>query len=187
MPENSTVDSKFIFIVAGGIAAAAIIIFVVMGSGNFRLPGSQTDQVVQTQPLDLQLSLSEVNAEMQDETTADLKVVFNVYNPNRGTAILETIHYSVFVDRLKMSTGDIGVSPEGFVASQEGIFPVVSNTTVTLKDTQPSVRNNLTADAWDSMVKGDAQYRVEGTYSYKLTGTSFQFSAGEKEFLFTYP
>lgn len=73
------------------------------------------------------------------------------------------------------------------MASQEGIFPVVSNTTVTLKDTQPSVRNNLTADAWDSMVKGDAQYRVEGTYSYKLTGTSFQFSAGEKEFLFTYP
>jgi LEA14-like dessication related protein len=180
------VNSKFIFIVAGGIAAAAVVIFVLMGSG-IRLPGSQTDQVVQTQPLELQLSLNEVMAEMQDEETADLRVSFDVYNPNRGTALLETIHYSVYIDRIKMTTGDIGASPEGFVASQEGIFPVVSNTTVTLRDTQPSIRNNLTAEEWDSMVAGDAQYRVEGLYSYKLTGTGFQFSAGEKEFLFTYP
>jgi hypothetical protein len=187
MPENSTVNSKFIFVVAGGIAAAAITIFFVMGAGTIRLPGSQTDQVVQTQPLELQLSVNEVRAEKQDEQTADLRVSFNVFNPNRGTAILETIHYSVYVDRLKMTTGDIGVSPEGFVASQEGIFPIVSNTTVTLRDTQPSVRNNLTADEWDSMVAGDAQFRVEGTYSYKLTGAGFQFSAGEKDFIFTYP
>jgi hypothetical protein len=187
MPENSIVNSKFIFIVAGGIAAAAIIIFVVMGSGTLRLPGAQSSQVVQTQPLEVQLSLNEVTAEMQDEQTANLRVSFDAYNPNRGTALLETIHYSVFIDKLKMTTGDIGVSPEGFVASQEGIFPIVSNTTVTLRDTQPSVRNNLTADEWDSMAAGDAQFRVEGTYSYKLTGTGFQFSSGEKDFLFTYP
>lgn len=187
MPENLAVNSKFILIVAGGIAAAAIIIFFVMGPGTIRLPGSQSGQAVQTQPLDLQLSIKEVKAEMKDEQTAELQVGFNVFNPNRGTAILETIHYSVYIDRLKMTTGDIGVSPEGFVASQEGIFPVVSNTTVTLRDSQDSIRNNLTAEAWDSMVNGDAQYRVEGTYSYKLTGTSFQFSAGEKEFLFNYP
>ena len=187
IPQNSIVNSKFIFVVAGGIAAAAIIIFFVMGSGSLRLPGSQTAQVVQTQPLELQLSLNEVSAEMQDEQTADLRVSFDVYNPNRGTALLETIHYSVFIDKLKMTTGDIGASPEGFVASQEGIFPIVSNTTVTLRDMQPSVRNNLNADEWDNMVSGDAQFRVQGTYSYKLTGSGFQFSAGEKEFLFTYP
>lgn len=187
MPQNSTVNSKFIFIVAGGIAAAAIVIFVVMGSGSLALPGLPGGQAAQTQPAELQLSLGEVKAERQDESTASLQVSFKVYNPNRGTAILETIHYSIFIDRIKMTTGDIGVSPEGFVASQEGIFPVVSNSTVTLKDSQPSVRNNLTAAAWDSMIEGGAQYRIEGTYSYKLTGTSFQFSAGEKEFLFSYP
>ena len=186
MPENSIVNSKFIFIVAGGIAAAAIVIFFVMGSGSFRLPGF-SGQGAQTPPAELQLSINLVKAEREDERTAALQVAFDVYNPNQGTAILETIHYSVFVDKLKMTTGDIGVSPEGFVASQEGIFPVVSNTTVTLKDTQPSVRNNLTAAAWDSMIEGEAQYRIEGTYSYKLTGTGFQFSGGEKEFLFSYP
>jgi hypothetical protein len=187
MPQNSAVNSKLVLVVAGGIAAAAIIIFVVMGSGTFRLPGSSTGQTVQTQPLDLQLSIREVRAEMEDEKTADLHVAFNVFNPNRGTAILETIHYTVFIGNLKMTTGDIGVSPEGFVASQGGIFPVVSNTTVTLKDSKPSVRNNLTAEAWDSMVSGEAQYRIEGTYAYKLTGTSFQFSAGDREFRFSYP
>ncbi|MGI0037017.1 MAG: hypothetical protein ACRD99_01505, partial [Nitrososphaera sp.] len=132
-------NSKFIFIVAGGIAGAAIIIFVVMGSGQFRLPGFPSGQTAQTQPAELQLSINEVKAERQDERTAALQVAFDVYNPNRGTAILETIHYSIFIDKLKMTTGDIGVSPQGFVASQEGIFPVISNTTVTLKDTQPSV------------------------------------------------
>jgi hypothetical protein len=181
------VNSKFIFIVAGGIAAAAIIIYVVMGAGSFALPGLPGGQSVQGPPEELQLSIGEVKAERRDESTASLQVSFNVYNPNRGTAILETIHYSVFIDKLRMTTGDIGVSPEGFVASQEGIFPVVSNSTVTLKDAQPTVRNNLTAAAWDSMIEGGAQYRIEGTYAYKLTGTSFQFSAGEKEFLFSYP
>lgn len=187
MPENSIVNSKFIFIVAGGIAAAAIVIFVVMGSGSLRLPGFPAGHTVQTQPAELQLSIREVKAEKQDESTAALQVAFDVFNPNRGTAILETIHYSIYIDKLKMTTGDIGTSPEGFVASQEGIFPVVSNTTVTLKDSRPSVRNNLTAIAWDSMVEGDAQFRIEGTYSYKLTGTNFQFSTGDKEFIFSYP
>jgi LEA14-like dessication related protein len=186
MPEKIAVNSKFVFVVAGGIAAAAIIIFVVMGSGLFSL-GSQDGQVAQSQPVELQLSLVDITAEKTDERTADVNVAFNVHNPNRNTAILETIHYTVFIDELKMTSGDIGVSPEGFVASQEGIFPIVSNTTVTLKDSQASERNNLTAEAWDSMVTGDAQYRIEGTIAYKLTGTSFQFSAGEKDFLLMYP
>ena len=187
MPENSAVNSKFVLAVAGGIAGAAIILFVVMGSGIFNFSRSPTGQVAQSQPLDLQLSLVDVKPERTDERTADLNIAFNVYNPNRNTAILETIHYTIYIDKLKMTSGDIGVSPEGFVASQEGIFPIVSNTTVTLKDSRPSERNNLTAEAWDSMFNGEAQYRFEGTFAYKLTGTSFQFSAGEKDFLLTHP
>jgi hypothetical protein len=180
------VNSKVIFGVAGGIAAAAVILFLVMGSGTLRLPGTQP-QSAQMQPLDLQLSIKEVRAERVDNRTATLHVAFDVYNPNRNTAILETIHYSIYVDRSRMTTGDIGTSPEGFLVSQEGIFPIVSNTTVTLKDSQQSARTNSTSVAWDNMVDGQVQFRVEGNYAYKLTGSGFQFSAGEKEFLLTFP
>jgi hypothetical protein len=37
------------------------------------------------------------------------------------------------------------------------------------------------------MLAGDAQFRVEGFFAYKLTGSGFQFSAGEKDFVLTHP
>ena len=198
VPENLAVNSKVIFIVAGGIAAAAIVIFFVLGSGSVGPPGQQQLQQQGDQPVaagdaqpgapkPLELSITNVTADKKDDETAGVRVTFDVYNPNRNTAILETIHYTVYVGDLRMTFGDIGISPDGFVATQEGIFPIVSNTTVTLKDTESAVRNNLTATAWDSMVNGEAQYSIKGTYSYKLTGTSFQFSTGEKEFEESFP
>lgn len=172
---------------AGGIAAAAIAIFVLLGPGNLRLPNPSGGSNSPAEVRDLELSISGVSATKTDDRSANLQVVFNLFNPNRNTAILETVHYTVYIENLKMTSGDVGVSPEGFVASQEGIFPVVSNTTLTVKDTRVVIRNNLTASAWDSMVAGEAQYRIEGTYIYRLTASGFQFTAGEKEFVYTYP
>jgi hypothetical protein len=86
-----------------------------------------------------------------------------------------------------MTAGDIGVSPEGFVSGQEDIFPIVGSSTVTLKDTQVAMRNNLTASSWDSMVDGPGQYSVEGSYTYRLTSSNFQTSYYEKGFALTFP
>jgi LEA14-like dessication related protein len=173
--------------VAGGIAAAAIAIFFLFGSGNLRPQTPSGGQNSPPELQDLQLSIANVTAKKTNDKAASLQVAFNVFNPNRNTAILETVHYTVYIQDLKMTSGDIGSTPEGFLASQEGIYPAVSNTTLALKDTQVATRNNLTASAWDSMVAGEAKYRIEGTYLYKLTATSFQFSTGEKEFSYTFP
>ncbi len=179
---------KVIYAVAGGIAAAAIAIFFILGMQYFRPPGnSEAPGTAQTQVADLQLGLKNVTIEKTDEENANVQVVFDVYNPNRSTAILETIHYTLNVSQYQMTTGDIGVSPEGFVTGQEDIFPIVGSSNVTLKDTQVAVRNNLTASSWDSMVDGTSQYRVEGSYSYRLTGSNFQTSYYEKGFSLTFP
>jgi hypothetical protein len=182
------VNTKVIYVAAGGIAAAAIAIFFIMGMGNFRFPGSSdnTPGMAQTQQADLQLGLKDIIVEKRDSRNASVQAVFDVHNPNRSTAILETIHYLLYVGQFQMTTGDIGVSPEGFVSGQENTFPIVGNTTVTLKDTQVATRNNLTASSWDSMVDGTAQYRVEGSYSYRLTGSNFQTSYYEKGFTLTF-
>nr|MDQ3718738.1 hypothetical protein [Thermoproteota archaeon] len=172
---------KVIYAIAGGITAAAIAIFFIMGMENFRpLGNNETPNTSQSQIADLQIQISDILVNKTDEENASVQVVFDVHNPNRSTAILETIHYTLNVGQYQMTTGDIGVRPEGFVSGQEDIFPVVGNSTVTLRDTQVAVRNNLTAGSWDSMVDGTAQYHVEGSYSYRLTGTNFQTSYYEK-------
>lgn len=181
-------NTKVIYAAAGGIAAAAIAIFFIMGIGNFRPLGtSEAPGTSQTSIADLQLALRDIVVEKTDEENATVQVVFDVHNPNRSTAILETIHYTLDVGQYQMTTGDVGVTPEGFVAGQEDIFPIVGSSTVTLKDTKVAVRNNLTASSWDSMVNGTGQYNVEGIYSYRLTGSNFQTSYFEKGFTLTFP
>jgi hypothetical protein len=183
------VNTKVIYVAAGCIAAAAIAVFFIMGMGNFRPLGNNEalPSESQTQIADLQLGLQDIVVEATDEENATVQVVFDVHNPNRSTAILEMIHYTLNVGQYQMTTGDIGISPEGFVSGQKDIFPIVGNSTVTLKDTKVAVRNNLTASSWDSMVDGTGQYRVEGSYSYRLTGSNFQTSYFEKEFALTFP
>ncbi|MDQ4050835.1 MAG: hypothetical protein M3093_04415 [Thermoproteota archaeon] len=182
-------NTKVIYAAAGGIAVVAIAIFFTLGMGNFRPFGNNEvpSNASQTQIADLQLQLRDIVVETTDEENANVQVVFDVHNPNRSTALLETIHYTLNVGQYQMTTGDIGVSPEGFVSGQEDIFPIVGDGIVTLRDTQVAVRNNLTASSWDSMVDGTAQYRVEGIYSYRLTGSNFQTNYFEKEFAFTFP
>jgi hypothetical protein len=183
------VNTKVIYVAAGGIAVVAIAVFFIMGAGNFRPLGNNEAPpgTSQTQIADLQLRLRDIVVETTDEENANVQVVFDVHNPNRSTAILETIHYTVDVGQYQMTIGDVGISPEGFVSGQEDIFPIVGNSTVTLKDTKVAVRNNLTASSWDSMVDGTGQYRIEGSYSYRLTGSNFQTSYFEKEFALTFP
>jgi hypothetical protein len=182
------VNTKVIYAAAGGIAAAAIAIFFIMGIGNFRPLGtSEAPGTSQTSIADLQLELRDIVVEKTDEENATVQVVFDVHNPNRSTAILETIHYTLDVGQYQMTTGDIGITPEGFVSGQEDIFPIVGSSTVTLKDTKVAVRNNLTASSWDSIVDGTGQYNVEGIYSYRLTGSNFQTSYYEKGFTLTFP
>jgi hypothetical protein len=188
--KRAIVNTKAIYVVAGGIAAAAIVIFLIIGVGNFRPLGNSEDpgtSQTQTQIADLQLGLRDIVVEKTDEENANVQVIFDVHNPNRSTAILETVHYTLNVGQYQMTTGDIGVSPEGFVSGQEDIFPIVGSSNVTLRDTQVAVRNNLTASSWDSMVDGTGQYRLEGIYSYRLTGSNFQTSYYEKGFSLTFP
>jgi hypothetical protein len=179
------VNPKALYVAGGGIAAAAIAIFFIMGPGNLRLPGAETAAPVQ--PADLQVALREINVEQTDDQNADVQVVFTAYNPNSATILLETIHYTVLVDGFQMTSDDIGLSPEGFLAGQANTFTVVGNSTVTLRSTQEAVRNNLTASSWDSMVDGTAQYEVEGLYAYRLTGSNFQTNFFEREFSLTFP
>ena len=67
---------------------------------------------------------------------ANIQVAFDVHNPNTNTMILDGVSYNVYVNNILMTSGNIGTeAPEDVIRSQNG-FPIIGNSTVTLKDTQ---------------------------------------------------
>jgi hypothetical protein len=177
-------NTKAIYAAGGGIAAVAVAIFLIMSTGIFSNNNSSGQGFNQGALMNIEaikLSIKNVAANETADRIAEIQVAFDAYNPNMGTVILEAIGYNVFVDNMRIVSGDIGEKPEGFVASQEGIYPIIGNGTVTLKDVQTVERNDMNAAIWDKLVDGSASYIINGTYSYKQT-SSFQATGGDKEF-----
>src|SRR5829696_5720763 len=173
-------NTKAIYAAGAGIAALAVAIFLIMSTGIFSNNNSSGQGFNQGALMNIE-AIKNVAANETADRIAEIQVAFDAYNPNMGTVILEAIGYNVFVDNMRIVSGDIGEKPEGFVASQEGIYPIIGNGTVTLKDVQTVERNDMNAVIWDKLVDGSASYIINGTYSYKQT-SSFQATGGDKEF-----
>jgi hypothetical protein len=182
-------DTKAIYAAGGGIAAVAVAIFLILNTGiftNTKYSGQGFNQGALMNIEPIKLSVNNVSANQTADNIAKIQVVFDAYNPNMGTVILEAIRYNVFVENMRVISGDIGEKPEGFVASQEGIYPIIGNGTITLKDAQIVERNNMNGIIWNKVVDGSASYVINGTYSYKQT-SSFQATGGDMEFKLTFP
>lgn len=179
--------NKIIYAAAGGIAAAAIAIFFLLGPG-IKLPGAG-EQRPQFTVMPPDVSVRNVTVSKVGDDTAAMKVTFSVKNPNPTTLVLETIHYNVAVNNVQLAIGDWGGTGEGFVTGSDQLTVIVSGTTVPLKDSDPTVfkRTAQNAAAWDEMVSGNAKFAISGTYSYRLTAANLETTAQEREFGVTFP
>jgi len=181
------VNIKALYAAAGGIAAAAIAIFLVTGSGNIRLPGgqvgNQTSQQLNSEP---ELSIKNVTVVRLDNNSSSVKITFSMYNPNPSPLFLEALQYTLDVGGFRMTSGDIGGSPEGFLASSADLTQIQSKSSVPLSNTQVVTRNNLNANSWDKMNEGAVHYEVKGFYSYRTTA-KLETTAGAKDFSLTFP
>jgi len=132
------------------------------------------------------LSIKNITTNIVDDKTGNLSIIFDVYNPNKSTIMFESISYNVYSNSTRIVSGDIGQRPEGFIDSQDSIFPVIGNGTLILKDKKMIDTNrglNLSQIATNN---GTSQYLVNGSYSFKQT-SSFQSTGGEGEFSLVYP
>ena len=179
--------NKIIYGAAGGIAAAAIAVFFLLGPG-IKLPGAG-EQRPQFTVMPPDISVRNVTVSKVSDDVASMKVTFSVKNPNPTTLVLETIHYNVAVNKVQLAIGDWGGSGEGFVTGSDQLTIIVSGTTVPLKDPNPTVfkRTTQNAAAWDEMVSGNAKFAITGTYSYRLTAANLETTAQEHEFSVTFP
>lgn len=183
-------NTKAIYALGAGIAILGIAIFLIMSTGLFGGNTTPNKQQINQNSLKdsvpLSLSIKNITVNKINNNAADIQVLFNAYNPTRGTVILESIEYNLLANDKRIVSGDIGEKLEGFVTSSQGIYPIISNGTVTLKDKQVSERNNAIAPIWDKMVSGKITYTVKGTFSYKQT-SSLQSVSADKDFNLTFP
>ena len=175
-----SINKKIIFSVIGIIAVAVVIMILSQGS-NFKF-----NQEAVTEAKDLEISLKNVSITNIDNNNIKVNPIFNVYNPNQGTLILENIHYNVNLQNTRIASGDIGQRPEGFVDSSAGIYPIIGNGTVTLKDEKTIQKDNRIDKVWDKITDETSSFQVNGSFAYRQT-SSFQAFGGEIDFDLTYP
>ena len=193
--------------IAGAIATIALVLTVIYSiniNGNFQLTDVSilgimnmitnmnfveasifnNDAVKDAVPPEL--SIKNITTNIVDDKTGNLSIIFDVYNPNKITIMVESISYNVYSNSTRIVSGDIGQRPEGFIDSQDSIFPVIGNGTLILKDKKIIDTNrglNLSQIATNN---GTSQFLVNGTYFFKQT-SSFQSTGGEGEFSIVYP
>jgi hypothetical protein len=144
----------------------------------------------------LSLSIDSVKV-VQVNNESQLETVFNVYNPNKGAAILETVTYNVYLNNVRISSGDVGSRTEGFVDSLESVYTIIGNQSIVLRDREPLTEDgtslfdsqgkilDATTDNSSSSTTSRA-YDVNGTYFYILNRGS-EAQVREHTFNFQYP
>ncbi|HEY7226611.1 MAG TPA: hypothetical protein VH481_00610 [Nitrososphaeraceae archaeon] len=133
-----------------------------------------------------ELSIKDIKTGKVDNGTGNFSIIFNVFNPNKGTVILESISYNAYSNSTRIASGDIGNRPEGLVDSQDSIFPVIGNGTLILKDKKIIQTNKDLNMSQIANIINNPNFVVNGSYFYKQTG-SFQSTGGEQQFRLNYP
>jgi len=189
--------------IAGAIATITLVLTIIYSTninGNFQLNdvsklGMTNMNFVEASIFNFdavkdsvppELSIKNITTNIVNDKTGNLSIIFDVYNPNKITIMFESISYNVYSNSTRIVSGDIGQRPEGFIDSQDSIFPVIGNGTLILKDKKMIDTNrglNLSQIATNN---GTSQYLVNGSYSFKQT-SSFQSTGGEGEFSIVYP
>jgi hypothetical protein len=154
---------------------------IVSQGSNFKF-----NQEAVTEAKNLEISLKNVSITNIDDNNIKVNTIFDVYNPNQGTLILENIHYNVNLENIRIASGDIGQIPEGFVDSSAGIYPIIGNGTVTLKDEKIIQKDNRIENVWNKITDKTSSFQVNGNFAYRQT-SSFQADAGEIDFDLIYP
>ena len=133
------------------------------------------------------ISIENITVMPIDNSHSNLQITFDAHNPNSGTIILESIQYKILVNNSEIASGEIGERLEGFLVSQENVFPIIASGSVTLKDTDLLTRNSRNSDIWNQLNSNLVEsYQVNGTYSFSQTST-LQASGGDRPFTLRFP
>lgn len=177
---------KAVYAAGGGIVVFVVVILVINNIGIHTITSNNGRPGTNNTAMPLALSIKSIAPNEINNHLASIHISFNATNPNSGTVILEAIEYSIIVDDKLVASGTIGERLEGFLASSAGVYPIIGDGSVILKDNQLFQKNNSTTMTWNKVVEGKANYVVTGTMSYRQI-SSLQASSTDKNFRLVFP
>jgi len=162
------VSKGLVGVAAGGAGILAAVAFMAM-SGFFPGPGASLQPPMApsgTTPQGMKeviLSLTNIQVQKIDEENVKIQVVFDVFNPNRRTLVLEKIEYNLIANGIRIAQSEIGERLQGLVTGT-GVYYVVPDLPLTLKDTVQLRKTELFSPIWNDLQNDNVDWRVSGSF-----------------------
>ena len=178
--ESKPVNPKIFVGAAAGILVVILVMFTLTGTsvvsdveGGFFSPSSQGQQV-----LPLAMELFDISILEVTDERATLEIKFKVSNPNFKSVMLQHIKYSVYHNDDRIAAGEIGSSPEGFLASPN--YFIILNERPSLIGEKFTIMNTgNTPELWETLNKNELNWRVSGEAFFNLSS----ITAGQENIL----
>ena len=178
--ESKQMNPKIVVGGVAGVLIAIIVVFTLTGTsiisdveGGFFSPSSQGQQV-----LPLAVELFDISILEVTEKQATLKIKFKVSNPNFKSVMLQHIKYSVYHNDARIAVGELGASPEGFLASPN--YFIILNERPSLIGEKFTITNTgNTPELWETLNKNELNWRVTGQAFFNLSS----ITAGQENIL----
>ena len=177
--ESKHMNPRIFVGAAAGVLVTIIVVFTLTGTsvisdveGGFFAPSSQQ----QVFPLEIELfdlSILEVT-----EKHATLEIKFKVSNPNFKSVMLQHIKYSVYHNNARITAGELGASPEGFLASPN--YYIILNERPSIIGEKFTITNTgNTPELWEILTENELNWRVSGEAFFNLSS----ITAGQENIL----
>ena len=178
--ESKPMNSKIVVGGAAGVLIAIIAVFTLTGNsvisdveGGFFAPSSQGQQVLPITVELFDLSILEIT---DKQATLEIKFMFS--NPNFKSVMLQHVKYSIYHDDAKIVIGEIGSSPEGFLASPN-YFIITNERPVAIGEKITITNTGNTPEVWSALENNDLNWRISGEAFFNLSS----ITAGQENIL----
>ena len=164
---------------AAGVLIAILVLFTLTGTsvvsdvgGGFFTPSTQQ------QVLPLEIELFDISILEVTEKEATLQIKFKVSNPNFKSVMLQHIKYSVYHNDARITTGNLGSTPEGFLASPN-YFIILNERPTIVGEKFTIINTGNTPELWETLTKNELNWRVSGEAFFNLSS----ITAGQENIL----
>ena len=176
--ESKPVNPRIFVGAAAGALAVILVVFTLTGTsivsdveGGFFAPSTQ-------EVLPLEIELFDFSVLEITEKQATLEIKFKVSNPNFKSVMLQHIKYSVYHDDVRITAGELGSSPEGFLSSPN-YFIILNERPSIIGEKFTIMNTGNTPELWEVLTKNELNWRVSGEAFFNLSS----ITAGQENIL----
>ena len=176
--ESKPVNPRIFVGAAAGALAVILVVFTLTGTsivsdveGGFFAPSTQ-------EVLPLEIELFDFSVLEITEKQATLEIKFKVSNPNFKSVMLQHIKYSVYHNDARITTGGLGTTPEGFLASPN-YFIILNERPSIIGEKFTIMNTGNTPELWEILTKNELNWRVSGEAFFNLSS----ITAGQENIL----